>query len=280
MNFDDPRAILRMLEQNARRRFGQHFLTRKDIVQRMVRRAGVSEGDEVVEIGPGLGILTDALQQKGTKITAVELDRDLADHIERVFPDVRLIRGDALKQDWPELLGAGPVTVVANLPYNVGTKLVMRLLRHPTLFKRIVVMLQKEVVDRMLADPGSKTYGALSVQVQVRARASFMVAVPPTSFHPAPKVHSSVIRLDPYPTAQTGSVTLAEFDRVVRAGFSQRRKVLPNSLGPLYGKDVAVRALEALDIDPGVRAERLTVQQWRDLAAQLHPSEADNAELS
>jgi 16S rRNA (adenine1518-N6/adenine1519-N6)-dimethyltransferase len=266
--FDDPRAILRLLEQGARRRFGQHFLAQTGIVDTIVRRAGVQPGDAVLEIGPGLGILTHALVEAGARVTAVELDRDLADHIGRVFPQVHLVRGDALRQVWPNVLSE-PHLVVANLPYNVGTELVMRMLDHPALFPRMAVMLQKEVVDRMMAESGSRTYGALSVQVQVRARPAFLLAVPPSAFYPPPKVQSSVIRLEPYAEPQTGGVPYARFDRVVRSAFAQRRKTLLNSLGSLFGREVAAEGLRIAGIDAGLRAEVLSVDNFRALAAAL-----------
>lgn len=275
--FDDPRGILRVLEQRARRRFGQHFLSDQGVVDRIVRRAGVSTGDPVLEIGPGLGILTHALQRTGVRLTAVELDRDLADHVERVFPDVRLIRGDALHQRWPELLSDEPHTVVANLPYNVGTRLVLQLVDHPALFPRIVVMLQREVVDRLLAPPGSRTYGSLSVITQARAAVSFLLAVPPTSFHPPPKVDSSVVRLEPFDAPRVGGVAPSDFDRVVKAAFSQRRKMVLNSLGALYGREVASQALAAAGLDPRDRAEQIDVPGYRRLAAALHPPAPDPA---
>ncbi|MFK7929506.1 MAG: 16S rRNA (adenine(1518)-N(6)/adenine(1519)-N(6))-dimethyltransferase RsmA [Myxococcota bacterium] len=267
--FDDPKGILKLLEQRARRRFGQHFLSDMGIVNRIVRRSGVGEGSRVLEIGPGLGILTHALVETGADVTAVELDRDLADHIERVFPTVRLVRGDAAKQNWAELLGEGPWTVVANLPYNVGTTVVMQLVRQPEIFSRIVVMLQKEVVDRMLAGPGSRTFGALSVQVQARAQGTHLLAVPPGSFFPAPKVHSSVIRLETHATPQVGNVTPKVFDRVVRAAFSHRRKTIVNSLAPLFGKDRARQALVTAGIDPSVRAEQLGLGEYQALAEAI-----------
>jgi len=272
--FDDPRGILRVLEQRARRRFGQHFLSDQGIVDRIVRRSGVGPGDRVLEIGPGLGILTHALDRAGVALTAVELDRDLADHIGRVFPDVRLIQGDALAQDWAVLLGGEPHVVVANLPYNVGTRVVLQLLAYPELFPRIVVMLQREVVDRLLAPPGSRTYGALSVVAQARAKLAFLLAVPPGSFHPPPKVESSVIRLEPYSAPQVGAASPRDFDRVVRAAFSQRRKVVLNSLGGLYGRERAAAALDQAGIDPRERAERIDLDGYRRLAAALHPPES------
>ncbi|TVQ90542.1 MAG: ribosomal RNA small subunit methyltransferase A [Deltaproteobacteria bacterium] len=270
--FDDPRAVLRLLEQRARRRFGQHFLCEQGVVDRIVRRAGISPGDKVLEIGPGLGILTHALTRAGAELTAVELDRDLADHIERVFPGVRLVRGDALDQRWPELLGGVPHKVVANLPYNVGTRVVMDLIDHPGLFPSVVVMLQKEVVDRLLAPPGSRTYGALSVVAQARARLAFLLAVPPRSFYPPPKVDSSVIRLEPLPEPDTGGVPVRDFDRVVKAAFSQRRKVIANSLGALFGRDEARTALERAGVDPRTRAEQVDLAGFQRIARALYPS--------
>lgn len=268
--FDDPRGILAVLEQRARRRFGQHFLHDMGVVERIVRRSGVGEGDRVLEIGPGLGILTHALVSTGAQLTAVELDRDLADHIERVFPQVTLVRGDALKQHWREVLGGEPHVVVANLPYNVGTHVVMQLVSLPDLFPRIVVMLQKEVIDRMLAEPGGKAYGALTVQLRARARASHLLAVPPGAFHPPPKVQSAVVRIEPFEEPRCGDVDVAFFDKVVRAAFSHRRKTLRNSLTPVFGKERAVDALAAAGIDDGLRAEVLDLDAYRRLAAALH----------
>jgi 16S rRNA (adenine1518-N6/adenine1519-N6)-dimethyltransferase len=264
-----PKVILRSIEQRARKRFGQHFLTDMSVVEKMVRRAGVKPGERVLEIGPGLGVLTRALLEAGAKVTCVELDRDLADYIEEMIPQVTLIRGDALRQNWAQIVGESPMTVVANLPYNVGTPLVIQMLEHRELFKSINVMLQKEVVDRMLAGPGSKTYGALSVQVQAVCEPSFLVSVPPESFHPAPKVQSSVIRLNPLEHPRAGRAGVKRLNRVVRASFSQRRKVLPNSLGSLVGKETVKEALESMELDPKIRAEQLSLAQYCQLTDWL-----------
>jgi len=279
---DHPRDILRVLEQRARRRFGQHFLVRTDVVETMVRRARVQAGDKVLEVGPGLGILTAELLRAGADLTCVELDRDLAGYIGGRFPQARLIEGDALHQRWRELITEGPVSVVANLPYNVGTRLVMDLLELPDLFKSITVMLQKEVVDRMLAGPGCRTYGALSVRVQARCQPVFLMAVEPNSFYPPPKVQSSVIRLLPYAEPKAGACGVKAFDRVVRASFSQRRKKLSNSLGALVGKELARSAIDAVGLDSGVRAEHLSLEEFRALTEMLEelgsasvPSEDD-----
>ena len=153
--------------------FGQHFLTDVGLVEKIVRRSGVKSGDEVLEIGPGLGILTRVLLAAGAKVTCVELDRDLAAYLEEMVPQVRLIQGDAMRQDWDEVLQHKPVKVVANLPYNVGTHVVMQLIRRPDLFSSVNVMLQKEVVDRMMAEPGSKAYGASLSKCNVARKLHF-----------------------------------------------------------------------------------------------------------
>lgn len=268
---EDPRALLKQLETRARRRFGQHFLTRTDIVDRMVRGARVKPGHRVVEIGPGLGILTRALLRAEAKVTAVELDRDLAQFVRDTLPEVELIEADAAKVDWAQVVEPG-AKVVANLPYNVGTTVVMQLLRlidnGPKRFDSVTVMLQKEVVDRLMAVPGTKQYGALTVEAAVRAQPVYVLSVPPGAFHPPPKVQSSVVRLDIFDTpAVPGSP--AHFDRVVRAAFSQRRKTLANSLGAVFGKDHVRDVIDALGLDLQVRAERLDVASFQALAGAL-----------
>jgi len=264
-----PSVILRGLEQKARKRFGQHFLTDVGLVEKIVRRAGVKPGDEVLEIGPGLGILTRMLLAAEANVTCVELDRDLAAYLEEMLPQVRLIQGDAMRQDWDEVLTSKPVKVVANLPYNVGTHVVMQLIRRPDLFSSVTVMLQKEVVDRMMAEPGSKTYGALSVQVQSRAKTAFLLAVPPGAFHPPPKVQSSVIRLIPRETPDAGRAGMDTLDRVVKASFSQRRKTLANALGALLGKEMVRRAIQQLEWNENVRGEALSRRQFIQLTDTL-----------
>lgn len=263
---DDPRSLLRGLEQNARRRFGQHFLTDRGIVRRMVRGARVGEGDRVVEIGPGLGILTESLLEAGVDLTAVELDRDLAAYIRERFPEVRLVEGDAARVDWDDVCPGSGWSVVANLPYNVGTTLVMQLSRQPQRFRSITVMLQLEVVQRMMADPGSKTYGALSVQLQVRGTPRFVLKLPPGAFHPPPKVDSAVVAVDLFDTPRTGSASPEAFDKVVRAAFSQRRKTLRNALAGSWGKEATDAALGASGLDGGRRAEQLSVGEFVALA--------------
>jgi 16S rRNA (adenine1518-N6/adenine1519-N6)-dimethyltransferase len=262
------RQILASLEQRARRRFGQHFLTDRGVVDRIVRGARVAPGDRVVEIGPGLGLLTVALLDAGARLTAIELDRDLAEHVRTTFPAVRLIEADALAVDWDEVCGGEPARIVANLPYNVGTTLTMQLVRRPALFRSITVMLQLEVVQRMCAEPGSRTYGALSVELQARAEPTFLLKVGPERFHPKPKVDSAVVRITPYDAPRTG-VDPEKFDAVVRAAFSQRRKTVHNALGSRYGRDHAHEALVRAGVHPQLRAEQLDLDAFRAIAAAL-----------
>jgi len=275
-----PRDILRGLEQRARRRFGQHFLWRRDVVERIVGGARVKDGDRVLEVGPGLGILTEALLRAGAQVTAVEVDRDLAVYVRETFPAVRLVVGDALRMDLDEVCPGSGWKVVSNLPYNVGTPLVLRLVRHPATFDTLTVMLQKEVADRLLGEPGTKAYGALTVQVGARARVRFVTRVPPSAFHPRPKVDSAVVRLELLREPEVGPAGADAFDQVVRAAFSQRRKTIANSLGARYGKTRAVEALAEAGIEASIRAERLDTAAFGRIAALLHPGDVISAEAS
>ncbi|MBW1877810.1 MAG: ribosomal RNA small subunit methyltransferase A [Deltaproteobacteria bacterium] len=280
MSDTHPKDILRGLEQRARRRFGQHFLWRRDVVRRIVRGARVKEGDQVLEVGPGLGILTEALVQTGAQVTAVEVDRDLAGFIRDTFPSVRLVVGDALRLDLGDVCPGSGWKVVSNLPYNIGTPLVLSLVRQPATFHSLTVMLQKEVADRLLASPGTKAYGALTVQVGARARVRFVTRVPSSAFHPRPKVESGVVRLEILPEPEVGPAGPEAFDRVVRAAFSQRRKTIANSLGARYGKALSVEALAKAGIEASIRAERLDVVAYGRIAALLHPADVAPAEAS
>ncbi len=264
------REQLRALEARARKRFGQHFLDDADVVARIVRGARLQPGDRVVEIGPGLGVLTRALLDAGVQLTAVELDRDLAAHLRTAFPGLHLVEADATKVDWAELVEPG-AKVVANLPYNVGTTVVMQLLRSGR-FASLTVMLQREVVDRLMAAPSTRAYGALTVQAALWARPVFVAAVPPAAFYPRPKVQSAVVRLDVWEDApRTGGMDPLLVDRVIRGAFAQRRKTLVNSLSSLYPKEDVARALDRLGLDRRVRAEALTVEQLVALALELCP---------
>lgn len=264
-----PRVLLQRLEQKARRRFGQHFLARPGIITRIVRASRVEEGDRVVEVGPGLGVLTRALLAAGAEVTAIELDRDMADFIAEEHPEVNLVRADAMRVNLDEVCPGSGWKVVANLPYNVGTRLVLAWVAEHQRFESLTVMLQKEVVDRMLAEPGTRAYGSLTVQVAARARGRLITSVPPAAFYPPPKVDSAVIQLFPHAPELEG-VLPEQFDRVVRAAFAQRRKTLRNALSALYPKEQVDAALAGVGIDGGVRGETLDWQAFRAISARLY----------
>lgn len=254
-----PAQRLRELEGRARRRFGQNFLVADGLAEAIVARAGVRPGERVLEVGPGLGVLTAALSRAGAQVVAIELDRDLAAALPEVVPLVELIEGDALHVDLPRV-----DRVVANLPYNVATPICMRLL---TLGVPMALMFQREVADRIEADSGSRTYGALSVQIQVRAAVDRLLTLPPAAFHPQPKVHSAVVGFSPHAPPDYGGVDVETFDRIVRLGFSARRKTLTNAFGNQVGRERAVAWCQGAGVHPGARAEQVDLAGWRRLAA-------------
>jgi len=248
-----PAVRLRELETRAKRRFGQNFLVEPHVVREIVHAAGLAPGEPVTEIGPGLGVLTRALLDAGAEVTAIELDRDLAAALRVDLPQVRLVEADALRVDF-----RGTDTVVANLPYNVATVLLERLLAARV--RRMVLMFQREVAERLLAAPGDDAYGALSVLVSAEARVSRVLDLPPGAFYPPPKIWSTVLRFDLLPT-----VLPPGFAAVVKKGFAQRRKTLLNGFRDL-GRERAVEVLTAAGIDPGARAETVELERWRRLA--------------
>ncbi len=266
---EGPAAQLRAMDARARKSLGQHFLSSPSVAQRIVQLAGVGQGSRVLEVGPGLGALTEHLLAAGVQLTAVERDERLADQLAERWPQIELIRDDAMKVDWAGRLEGGGWTCVSNLPYNVGTHIVSRMVRTPQTFTRLVVMLQREVAERICAEPGGKIYGALSVEMQARAQAEPMLRVKPGAFHPPPKVDSAVIRLEIGLHPEVQEQELAGLDVVVKAVFNQRRKTLRKSLGSSYGKARALEALEAAGIDPGARPEVIDVAAFARLAREL-----------
>lgn len=242
-----------------RKRFGQNFLCDRRVVERIVAAVDPQPGETVVEIGPGRGALTELLltrlMAQGQRLTVVELDRDLVAHWMARAHEVPLtvVAADALAVDFAAF--PPPLVVVGNLPYNVSSPLLFHLSQFHAQIARLVVMLQKEVVERMAAAPGSKTYGRLSVMIQRRFRVERLFDVPPGAFWPVPKVVSSVVRLtplrpDPYP-----GLDEVRFAELVRAAFGQRRKTLTNALKGL----AAVDEIAAAGIDPAARAETVPV---------------------
>jgi 16S rRNA (adenine1518-N6/adenine1519-N6)-dimethyltransferase len=236
-------------------------------VRRIARLAGVGAGDRVVEIGAGLGSLTLALLETGASVTAVEIDRYLVPVLRSVVEPAgaTVVEGDALRLDWPALLGDEPGWVlVANLPYNVATPLVADLLDFVPAISRMLVMVQKEVGERLAAGAGEEAYGAVSVKVAYWATARVVGKVPPTVFVPQPKVDSALVAIErrPAPAVDPELVSSERLFTVVRAGFAHRRKMLRGALAGL----VTPEAFEAAGVRPESRAEELDVEAWGRLA--------------
>jgi 16S rRNA (adenine1518-N6/adenine1519-N6)-dimethyltransferase len=235
-----------------------------------VADAGVREGDRVVEVGAGLGSLTVALADAGARVLAIEVDRGLSEALREVvgsYPNVRIDVADAMHADWPTALGADRWSMVSNLPYNVSVPLVLDLLRTAPI-DRYVVMVQREVGERLVARPGEEAYGAVSVRVAYRADARVLRRVPADVFWPRPKVDSVLVRLDPRPPAV--DVDPAALFAVVDEGFAERRKTMANALRRL-GRDggEAAEILRAVDPDPSVRAERLGLDAFAAIARAM-----------
>ncbi|MCP4804351.1 MAG: ribosomal RNA small subunit methyltransferase A [Proteobacteria bacterium] len=267
---EHPRETLKRLEQQARKRFGQNFLVNPHAVKRIVRLSKAGPGQKVLEIGPGLGALTRELLATGCDLRAVELDRDLAAHLREELPEVTLVQGDAMKVTLDEMAPGDGWSVCANLPYNVSTRILRRLIVEPR-FERLVLMFQKEVADRLSARPQTKAYGSLSVVIQAYAHPRVAIKLGPKDFHPKPKIDSAVVLFERRPVPLLNGCELAHFEKVVRGGFSHRRKTLVNALAGLWSKDVARQALEST-VGLGRRAEELDVTSWGKLAAALPPA--------
>ena len=245
------------------RALGQNFVADPNTVRRIARLAGVGPGDRVVEIGAGLGSLTLALAETGAAVTAVEVDRGLLPVLRRQVggAGVEVVGGDAMHLDWAALLGAGPWVLVANLPYNIATPLVADLLDGVPAIRRMLVMVQREVADRLVAGAGDPAYGALSVKVAYWATARLAGRVPASVFLPPPNVASELVQIERRPEPAV-DVPPDELFPLVRAGFAGRRKMLRRSLA---GR-VPPGAFECAAVRPEARAEDLDVESWGRLA--------------
>jgi len=278
----EAREALRIVGQRPRRRLGQHFLCDPTVARRILDVADVGAADAVLEIGPGLGALTDALVERAGVVRLVEMDAALAERLRTRYaeaPHVRVVTGDVLALDpatfWADVSQSG--TVVSNLPYNVSTPVLFRLLDWSATFPRAVLMLQREVASRIVAAPSTPDRSVLSVLIQARAVVRACFDVGPGSFHPPPRVRSTVIEVR---WSSTPAVPLADwesFRTVVRAAFGQRRKMLRNALRDV-GTDgrlatgVVERALDAAGVDRTVRAETLPIDAFLRIARSLRGS--------
>ena len=248
----------------ARKRFGQHFLSDRGIIEDIVQAIDPQPGDPMVEIGPGLAALTQPLVERVGKLTVIELDRDLAVRL-RARPQLDVIESDVLKVDFVEIaqrLGAPKLRVVGNLPYNISTPILFHLLDQVQVVQDQHFMLQKEVIDRMVARPSTAAYGRLSVMLQWRYAMQNVLFVPPGSFDPPPRVDSAVVRM--VPLDAPAAVDVKRLSALVQAAFSQRRKLLRHSLGPWL-----VQQGFAGSFDLQRRAEEVPVDEFIALALSL-----------
>lgn len=269
-NKEVTRHILNAFNIHMSKKLGQNFLIDEGVVKEIVRAADIEAGETVLEVGPGIGTLTQGLAEAGAHVVAVELDGRLPAVLSKTlagYENVRIVHGDILKVNIPELTGGGKFKVVANLPYYITTPIIMALLEQRLPVTRLVTMVQKEVALRMTAKPGKKDYGALSVAVQYYTEPGIVTDVPPKSFIPRPEVDSVVIRCD---VREAPAVKVTEekmFFRVVKAAFSQRRKTLNNTL-----KNTGLPAewikevLAAAQIDGARRGETLSLDEFAMIA--------------
>ncbi len=249
----------------ARKRFGQNFLQNQSIINRIVEAISPQATDKLIEIGPGLGALTLPLLARCDHMTAVELDRDLVARLQSTLSPEKLsiISQDVLTVDFSDF-GEG-LRIVGNLPYNISTPIMMHLLQQGDQVKDMHFMLQKEVVDRLAAEPGNKQYGRLSVIAQFACQVTALFDVPPQSFEPAPKVMSAIVRLKPKSLSESDQALYPKLKVVVKQAFAMRRKTLRNNLKGLLSDD----AFEALAIDPLLRPEAIGVEQYVQMTEYL-----------
>ncbi|HEX3897489.1 MAG TPA: 16S rRNA (adenine(1518)-N(6)/adenine(1519)-N(6))-dimethyltransferase RsmA [Rudaea sp.] len=251
-----------------RKRFGQHFLHDQGILRRIVEIVSPQPGERIVEIGPGEGALTLPLLRAAGRMTVIELDRDLIEPLRektRGIGELDIISADVLTVDFTALANGSKLRIVGNLPYNISTPILFHCLDHAAAIGDMHFMLQKEVVDRMAAPPGSKTYGRLSVMLQLRCGVEPLLHVPPGAFRPPPKVESAVVRLVPHRRDALPDVDAKLLGNIVRAAFGQRRKTMSNSVSEFATADDLADA----GIDPRARAEQLAPHAFVCLAQHI-----------
>jgi len=255
-----------MAKHRARKRFGQHFLADPGVVDAIIRAVHPTKEDVIVEIGPGQGAITDALARNAGHLHAIELDRDLVAQLRRQYdgnPNVTVHEADALQFDFSSL--GDRIRVVGNLPYNISTPLLFHLLKFRSQILDMHFMLQKEVVARMAAGPGSKAYGRLGIMLGCHLNIESLFDVPPEAFDPPPEVTSAVVRLDPLPPGTFDIHDEARLSTLVTTAFMQRRKTLRNSLKKLVDRP----DFEALGIDAGQRPEQVSISDYIRLSNYL-----------
>ncbi len=276
--YEEVRATFRESEFRPRKRLGQNFLIHENVIESIVRLLDITPQDEIVEIGPGLGFLTRRLVETAKRVWAVEIDAALVDRLTRsslgFHPGFRLIHNDILKVAPKDFLPTHKVKLAGNLPYSISTPVLFRLFDWREHFSSLVLMMQKEVADRITSDAGTKTYGTLSVWCQVHGRVTEKMSVSPEAFFPKPKVKSTILKLELHPQPRIPVKDLPLLRALVRAAFGQRRKTLNNALTHWLGRDrSAIESfLRVAGMDPMRRGETLTVEEFLDLAKALAAS--------
>ncbi|KRM69346.1 ribosomal RNA small subunit methyltransferase A [Apilactobacillus ozensis DSM 23829 = JCM 17196] len=276
-------AILNRYHLAAKKSLGQNFLTDLNILQKIVEAASISDSDNIIEIGPGIGGLTEQLAKNAKKVLAFEIDQNLLPVLDDTlsqYNNVKIINQDILKANLPQVIEdefekENPVKVVANLPYYITTPIILDLLKGNASFDQIVVMMQKEVADRLVAKPGSKDYGSLSIIIQYLNNTEIAFEVPRTSFIPAPKVNSAIVSLSSKDSIDNPVFDFDKFCGFVRGCFAHRRKTFWNNLQGVFGKTPEIKqalklALQEFNIDAGIRPERLAIEQYVELANYFH----------
>ena len=274
MELTRPSELKALLERHGlqlSRRFGQHFLVDRNHLEKIIAAAALTTNDTVLEIGPGAGVLTRELAARAGSVVSIELDRQLPPVLTEVmaeFDNWRLIEADALKYDWS---GLGATKVVANIPYNITSPLIVKMLEHQPPFSSITLLVQKEVADRAKAAPDSDAYGSLSVFMQFYAAVTVPALVPRGAFFPPPKVDSAILHLVPHRTPPVEVASPAAFFAVSRAAFGQRRKMLLGALSHGMGRprEEILAALEAAHVAPERRAETLHLEEIAAIARAL-----------
>ena len=282
-NLGIPQNTIEVLQKyhfNFQKKYGQNFLIDTGVLDRIIAAAGITKEDCVLEIGPGIGTMTQYLAEAAREVVAVEIDKALIPILEdtlSAYDNVIILNEDILKVDINRIVqernGGQPIKVVANLPYYITTPIIMGLFEQHVPLKSITIMVQKEVADRMQVGPGTKDYGALSLAVQYYAKPEIVANVPPNCFIPRPNVGSAVIRLTRYEEPPVQVRDEQKMFALIRASFNQRRKTLVNGLGNAsnlqVSKEQAAQALEQMGLSPTVRGEALTLEEFAELSNLL-----------
>lgn len=251
------------MRHSPRKRFGQNFLQSRHVIDDILRSINPQPEDNLLEIGPGLGALTEPLLRRLTRMTAIEIDTDLQKYLAELpiaQGKLNLIGADALTVDYSQF--GAKLRVIGNLPYNISTPLLIRLLRFAPFIEDMHFMLQKEVVERMAAHPGTKDFGRLTVMLQYHCEVEYLFNVPPEAFEPQPKVDSAVVRLVPYEKSPFAQVAIEQLERLVASAFAMRRKTLNNNLKGI----ISAEQLLDLGIDGSRRPEQISVAEYVQLA--------------